>query len=189
MQVTLWLILGATVGLAALVSRNRERVLAIDLGPEDDFGDIQVRLPSGWEEKRVNDGERISLVATEPAENGHPELHPARRVIISLQPVPPRADGQPPSAKDYLENGFSVQPKSAEPIRIGDVPGILVESQKPVGRRKFATNGYALYACTILPNSVALTIIVEGVGSPGPSDRKLIRALAEGVRTPWSGEE
>jgi hypothetical protein len=53
MQAIMWIILVATVGLAALVDRARARPARpeLELGPPKQFEGFSVRLPKGWEEQ------------------------------------------------------------------------------------------------------------------------------------------
>jgi len=48
MQSAMWLILGATVGLAALVDRHQHQSKMIALGDEVQCGNVRLRLPAGW---------------------------------------------------------------------------------------------------------------------------------------------
>src|SRR5690348_1980716 len=48
LQVVLWIILGATAGVAALVSHHRQVALRIELGEPVQMGDISIRPPTNW---------------------------------------------------------------------------------------------------------------------------------------------
>lgn len=57
MQATLWLILGASVGVAALVSYVRKGVMdRIDLGPSLQLQTVSIRLPKDWRVRERSDG-------------------------------------------------------------------------------------------------------------------------------------
>ena len=45
----MWLILGGTVGLAALVNHERRRSMRVELGPATPHGWLVVRLPKTWQ--------------------------------------------------------------------------------------------------------------------------------------------
>jgi hypothetical protein len=61
MQAIMWLILGATIGAAALVDHIKQQNLYVLLDQPTSFGDFSVRLPAGW--KQVDDS-GSALVAT-----------------------------------------------------------------------------------------------------------------------------
>lgn len=48
-QTIMWLILGATVGAAALVNQSKQRAMSAPLGDPEQLRGITVRLPSHWE--------------------------------------------------------------------------------------------------------------------------------------------
>src|SRR5688572_22818923 len=48
MQAAMWVILGVTVGMAALVNHSRRQALRVELGPPITSGPFTVRLPAKW---------------------------------------------------------------------------------------------------------------------------------------------
>jgi hypothetical protein len=48
-QTIMWLILGATVGAAALVNQSKQRAMSAPLGDPEQLRGISIRLPSHWE--------------------------------------------------------------------------------------------------------------------------------------------
>src|SRR6185295_5702611 len=65
MQGIMWLILGATIGVAALVDRQKSHKLEVKLGdPVKLEGGISIRLPAGWKEVDVPGGDD-TLIAVE----------------------------------------------------------------------------------------------------------------------------
>src|SRR5689334_16676499 len=48
MQGIMWIILGATVGLAALVSHHRRSAFEVKLAPPITYRGVTVQLPKGW---------------------------------------------------------------------------------------------------------------------------------------------
>ena len=66
MQISMWVILGATVALAAVISNVRKQSFTIALAPELALRDVAVRLPQGWSVQKIADEtSRTVFVATE----------------------------------------------------------------------------------------------------------------------------
>ena len=63
MQITMWLVLAATLGLAYVVSTHRARAERLDLDESESIGDVRVRLPRDW---RIGEGSDDSVVAVDP---------------------------------------------------------------------------------------------------------------------------
>jgi hypothetical protein len=55
MQIIMWVILGATIGLAALVDRHLGNRLDVRLGEPRELPGLTVRLPLGWETEDTSD--------------------------------------------------------------------------------------------------------------------------------------
>src|SRR5437762_2000868 len=69
MQAVMWVILGATVALAALVTNEAHRKSRVQLNSEpQQFGDISIHLPSRWTARtRAEGNPRIIVQASEPS--------------------------------------------------------------------------------------------------------------------------
>src|SRR3954452_17790133 len=65
MQSLLVAVFGATVGLAALVTRHVRSSMRVEMGDPRTVGGITVAFPVGWTNTSVS-GEREKLAATEP---------------------------------------------------------------------------------------------------------------------------
>src|SRR5437879_3323995 len=69
MQATMWLILAATVGLAALVTRQRTHTARTEMSQVRTVGDFTITLPTRWKVVDGGDGAML-LVAREPGGGG-----------------------------------------------------------------------------------------------------------------------
>jgi hypothetical protein len=66
MQGIMWIILGGTVGLAALLDRGRASALRVELGEPSKFDGFSIRLPKGWDRNDALDGDAIRIELTDP---------------------------------------------------------------------------------------------------------------------------
>src|SRR5947199_9881843 len=65
-QGIMWIILGATVGLAALVRHHRKSWLEVKLAPAMTYRQVTAQLPKGWEIIKTSDPlSEVLLTATE----------------------------------------------------------------------------------------------------------------------------
>jgi hypothetical protein len=66
MQGIMWLILGATVGGAALVDHIKNNALSVPLGPAMAFDDVTLSLPQGWEPLDASSDPQILVALRDP---------------------------------------------------------------------------------------------------------------------------
>src|SRR2546421_5122303 len=70
MQGIMWIILGATVGLAALVSHHRRSAFEVKLAPPITYRAVTVQLPKGWKITKNPDELTSTLItASESADS------------------------------------------------------------------------------------------------------------------------
>lgn len=82
MQAIMWIILGGTVGLAALVDRGRQNSLEVRLGDPTHLDGIRIRLPRNW---AVTSPDEVSdnIELQEPGMDDWP-----RTIKVSVQAAP-----------------------------------------------------------------------------------------------------
>src|SRR6185436_2809849 len=70
MQAVMWVILGATVALAALVTSEKRRESRVQLGDPTEYNNLTLRLPRRWKTRIGAEGNpRIVVQASEPKES------------------------------------------------------------------------------------------------------------------------
>jgi hypothetical protein len=88
MQGIMWIILGATVGLAALVSYERRSSIDVKLDGPKDFRGVSVQLPKGWEvSKKTDPLSSVLLTATE-SKKDEDDGSSGRVIRIVREPIP-----------------------------------------------------------------------------------------------------
>ncbi len=195
MQAAMWLILGGTVGLAALVNHERRRSMRVELGPPTSHGWLVVRLPKTWQASPLpaagDRDDRIIARAIEPDEQGL-----GRTITITLdrvdEPISPlqfllssnnqilgldllRAAPRGPDEKDLVE-----------PITVGGHPGVLMRGVRAAlpGRGGAGAGGLPhkeIYGATIVPSGHAIVVKLEGDRPAELSDIEIVKQLASAL--------
>src|SRR5687768_11316932 len=148
MQATMWLILGATLGLAAFVNHERRRSLRVELGAPATYGPITVRLPRAWDVIAPNESDpRVVVSATEPAQTPTRRPGQGRTVTILRERLP--------AARGPLEHllisislpaavhGPAEWEDAIEPVTIGQWPGLMVSLAKVQQQNQLERRGPA----------------------------------------------
>ena len=194
MQVVVWLLFGATLGLAGFVSHRRTGPMGIRLAEPVGFGDLTVRLPKGWvrgqpEESKAGEqagGRLRAMVVKERDEEGRQGGRQRRELWVTQE-------RQPASEKDpayYLETTFNLSDARQESFPFLGTPGVivtwrgiphslLVELDEGIVE-KLPDPG--LYACAVLPNGLTVTVQVRGAGAYGPTSQQLVRLVADNLK-------
>jgi hypothetical protein len=167
MQILLWLALGATVGLAALVNHAVVRPQRIEAAG------LSVQLPRQWQVVEVEDP-RLAMAAVDP-EGG-------RVVALVRQRAAPGL-----GAYQYLRQSGLLPPEYQQgqtagvvgqsPIRMAGQTGLLVIAVRISPQTGLPSS--KLLAAVILPDREAVTIILESPGAPRQADALLIRQIAD----------
>ena len=183
LQVVMWLIFGASLGLAAYIDHRRSGTLDVALLEPRTFGRISVRLPKGWD----IEGEAGPPQALAATHDGR-RRNERRTVRITQEQQTPRRWG-PEYYLDVLINPQGVFPTEAEPFPfLGQDDAVLVplrfslRGRVPDGVDLPGVPKPGLYACAVLPDGLTVTVQVVGEGAYGPSSRKLLRTVADNVR-------
>jgi hypothetical protein len=162
MQSIMWVILGATIGVAALVDRQKSQKLEVKLGePTKMEGGISIRLPRGWKEMDTPRGNETLIALEDTAFD--------RMISVQLDQL---------SISDLFVNRG--RGTLQEQIPIGDGSGTL-------SRRIFEEEGILRYMATrVLPRGRVLTIVLETSATLSPQQLKgekdLIKQIAASVK-------
>jgi hypothetical protein len=174
LQVIMWFILGATVALAAWVSS----AAGIQLGPEQPFEGMRLRLPRGWV---VNHDTQNRWVIVEAVE--YRNQQPQRAIAVFRQPVPTGMTAEQYLALSGLLRGPRPSPSALEPITIDGYEGLLVGAQasvtRPDGSQAIQT---LVEAVVILPSQEAIRVQLQAAGAFQAIDRDLLWAVASSIR-------
>lgn len=181
MQITLWVVLCATVGLAALVDHYRNGALAFKLGPEEVFGPISMRLPAGW--SITAEGEPVLLVQAEEGSNGK-----ARILAVLYQPV----RGEMSALEFIIRSGLAppAAARVANPIRIGDQQGVMVSMIRQVrGPDGQAIGERDLIAVAMVRAQYAIILHMSSAGNSLSEDEYVMREVAATIKLHEQADE
>lgn len=169
LQVVMWLILCAAVGLAAAVSHHRREMLKVPLSPPVRAGELTFRLPEGWQ-MRQRAARDASLQAVEPGGT-------QRTLTVTSEPLRRMV-----SPQEYLARNHEPLAGGGGPVEIAGQPGVLL------GRSHFyrlQTGELAaskqVVVCAVLPSRRAVVLELEGPGAVEPGDLELVRQIAATV--------
>ncbi len=176
MQAVMWAVLGATVGMAAMLSRARNRAFEVTLAPPVAAAGMQVRLPQGWAVSPRPGFTGIVLLAKDAGSG--------RIVIIRRERF---AEIVPP-AQYLVMRGLVplsfLMPAAMEQLGAGEAqlagyPGLLAIhlSQTNAGPTRRAL------VCAILPTREAITVEVRAAGAMVNTGEDIIaRQVAAAIR-------
>lgn len=174
MQITLWVVLCATVGLAALVDHFRDGAAAFKLGPEEVFGPISMRLPVGW--SITSEGEGVLLVQAEEGENGK-----ARILAVLYQPV----RGEMSALEFIIRSGLAppAAARVAHPIQISGRQGVMVSLVRQVrGPDGEAIGERDLIAVAMVQTHYALILHLSSAGNSLSEDEYVVSEIAATIK-------
>lgn len=169
MQAVMWLILGATVGLAELITYQRNHT-PIELGPPVQLGQVDVRLPEAWQ----------VAVAGSTLEAQEPDT--GRVVRVMYNPALLRSEEPPPD-----QGGV---PVSTEPIEFHGLHrrGLMAAISQYQMTTQGVVSQKVLRAAAELPKQKVIVVEVSQYAAQmGPADRLLLQTVADGI-TPASGK-
>lgn len=186
MQAVMWLILGATVGLAALISRHRGgRVesLTEKVEVKAPAGQVSVLLPKGWvietRKPKLGQADALKIIAREPAEEADPD-QPGRVVTVTLEPVT-----EDFTATQYLAETRKLPLLQVRQTLLGNRKWILTGGPTIAHVMDEDVPGYRLDACTIFGSgavAMALDIELTGYLRQDPKDEDLLKQIATRVQ-------
>jgi hypothetical protein len=188
LQVVMWLVFGASLGLAAFIDHRRSSGLDVTLGEPLREGRLVVRVPEGWEVPiqrgpATDSGSARALTLIDFDRQGR-----KRRTLRITQE---QQTGRPRGAEYYLEALISPQhqlPLEPQPFSmLGQDDGVImpfkVDFRRIVGDTDIpGLPDPGVYACVVLPDGLAVTVQVTGNGAYGPSSRQLLQLVADNIR-------
>jgi hypothetical protein len=181
MQLAMWTILALTLGLASIISRQKQEAFSVVLSKPTPFGDLMVRLPVGWHfvESRSEDG--LVLRGREPV-NGN--QRPVRAIgITQEQQNNPSLD-----AEGYLSNNVLDATARTQPIKFVGLKcdGVIADIERQdEGNAPQEAIAPGLYACAVLPltgnASLAVVVSLQDIPPLTPGDRNALRQIVEAI--------
>lgn len=171
MQGVMWVIFGASLGLAQLVVHQRQ-LMSIPLDPRIRLGPVWVRLPAGWTITSAPDPESGVVQVLDPDR--------IEELTIAVQRLP---DGQR-GGQDADQPGAGTEPIYFNGLKR---QGVMAELQQKI----HTPDGVAipkemLLAVTDLPGGYELEILLaEGGGKMGAGEQKLMQTIANEIT--WAG--
>lgn len=217
MQGVMWLILGGSVGLAALVNHRIRESMHIELGEEIPYGNLIVRLPVGWKVQSGEAASSSSSAAAAGATTAAGESLLVRAVEATAMPrslsIERHRLGALISPEEFLFQDPMLPAVAAQqmlnlaPAELADHPAILIAAQLygAAGREDGGAPGPGaapapaaareprklLRICTVLPSRDAILVQVDGPGTLSDADFALARQVAGAVQItgePWLEE-
>src|SRR4051794_7433556 len=186
MQAVMWLVLGATIGLAALVSRHRHGRggnLSEKFEIQSPSGRGNVSLPKGWvtDTSRPGAGQPAParIISREPADEAEPDRL-GRTVTVTLDPVP-----EDVTATQYLAEIRKLPLYQVRPTLLGTRKWIMTGGQTLLHAGDEELPGFRLNACTIIGSgaqTMALDIEITGFLRQDSKDEDLLKQIAARVQ-------
>ena len=192
MQSIMWIILGATVGLAALVSYQRGSSGETRLVDPITYRGATVPLPKGWTiTKTADELSPVLLTATEPKRDNNGDEDSGGRILRIVRE--PLASYRAPI--EYALSRFhyrETDPKVIEGknyMAIGGSPGELLYQNREVAPKSLqeAMSGEGrlvktICAATVAPSGRGVAIELEGDGIVDPRDIDLVKRIAAALK-------
>lgn len=190
----MWIILAATVGLAALVSHHKQSLLVVSLGATKTFGEVTVQLPKGWEiSDPASEQPPVVVSAAEPQVD---EEQRPRAVQIVYEPL-----AQPISSLEYARGrvgpgGLTVRVLLEKGgITINGTPAEIVYQTRdliPHSIREQLSQGGEIKIGTICAAAIdsqgrAIAVELQAQGEVTGEDIELVKKIAASIRV--RGEE
>jgi hypothetical protein len=188
MQSIMWVILGATVGLAALVSHVRRSALETRLSAPITYRGVSVQLPAKWSISKSQDPQSpVILTATEASGNDDANDDEGGRVVrIVRDPLTTRS-APLEYARGRLNPGDQIPTREAD-ITLAGAPGILLSAPRMHVAKSLqdmiAPRGAdsALCAATIPPSGRPLAVELDAPGEVRPEQIDLIQRIAASIK-------
>jgi hypothetical protein len=175
MQVLMWVMLCAAVGLAALVDWGLRRAQSVPMSDAILDGPISFRMPANWQLSSATDPGGISIhQAVEPGGTGRRLTFIRQRVDRLMPPLEylVRTDQFPQNADDA----------DYAPITLGGFPGLCARwTAVRLSADAPAQPITTVCCCAVLPSRQAFTLRMETPGVMDKSDWKLIRQVLQHV--------
>ena len=187
LQATLWLILAASVGIAALVTRQRNQSQYVNLTNHATIDTLSLQLPARW--ISVVDPDSLGVTATERGDSNQ-----QRRLIIRLQPavfglsaaqiLAASGFSQETIIPDTSDEDLPSLSQTPEPIQIAGTSGILKKSLRaypPPTPDADETIREELIAAAVLPNHHAIVIRLYCPPEDDQDNTTLLQRIAAAI--------
>lgn len=174
----MWAVLGATVGIAALVNHEVRQALHIPLAPEEQFGTIVAQLPKDWEiTPGSSDEPGVIVRAKEPGDG-------ARQITVRRQRIEALISPEEFLLRDPIFEAMRETSLLIMPSPLADRPGMLGAGQWEGPLRNGVRETRKLSRiCTIMPSRQALVLEMSGHGILTPADILLTQQIAAAMQT------
>lgn len=192
LQVVLWGVLAATVGLAVVVRGALDRSMGIQLGAAQTIGSLRLRLPVGWVtlESEIPGGIWIlshEEAAEEPQEHieiyhliNPNNLSPQELLLLPIGIPPAYFQRQGPGVQPNPTAGLS---KWNRVIEIAGAEGLMREGYQYTRDPSYAWKD--VFAAASLPNGQAIIIKLRTLRTPEELESRretlLVRRVAESI--------
>jgi len=178
MQLATWIVLAASVGVAALVNRQRDRAFLPKLDHPSVVSGLTVCLPENW---RVETGDirspSVLLICREGDGTTGGRLITIERHGVFGMPSPQEILARARQAHSFEDSpAGSMQGAMYEAVTFGDIPGLLVSGRigDPAMRLTIASS--------VFPNRQAVTIRLQSWGQNADIDSILVKEIANTVK-------
>ena len=177
MQLVLWLVLGVTVALAALVTYQKRRGLRLPLEPPRNYGLLRIAAPRHWAVSSTETGDSF----IEPQSEGGRRLTVARMATNGwVAPLEHLLLSRTLSEEDLSGGVGRGEEAHIEGLDVAGWPGILVTQSIHLDSHRGQLTK-ELIACAVLPDNHAVVIELTGPGAPDAADDQFVREMAENV--------
>jgi len=174
MQVSMWLIFGASLGLAQLVTHARLVSPQADLGPPRVWGRLMVRLPEGWRLEKQDESDQVLII------EGQDPQDPTRGLFMEQ-----RIGAGAASDSDEETDGTPIA-RSSEPIQFTGLgqKGTLTALQdvRPMGDEPEVARDF-LRAYVRTPDGLSVSVGIGQFGTRiGSADRLLLKEIVQAIK-------
>jgi hypothetical protein len=184
MQLTMFLVLVGSVGLAALVDQQRAGMNKVSLGPLFSNGSLHFRVPENWSVTQGFDFEDPRIVATAvETKTGGDSKRTIRVFHQSLR--------RPISAQEYMERtgllveifgDAAVQQVQVEHTILANTPALRLHAQAAIQTMQRLAVESDVAICAVFPNRQAVTLWLSKPGDFTHADDLLLQQIAASVQ-------
>src|SRR5689334_24250602 len=164
-QAAMWVILGATIALAAVVDLHRRGALAVTLDKPQSHKGVTAALPKGWE---VTRGRDVDWSEVFEAKESDEDEESSQRVITITRELLSSHD----SPMEYLQHELSISQRrktSQEASKLGGFPAVMISYTGSIPALQFGipmgsvpTKNVAI--CAVPASGRPILIHLSGVG-------------------------
>lgn len=170
----LWVLLAASMGLAAVVTRADRTTVELDI--RKSFGEVAVMMPHGWTVTRTGGLlEPATLLAVEPKRNGM-----GRRITVRIG-LPNTLEIDEVIGRALIEHGVTDVRQPPEPIDVAGRPGLIASGIGGLMMEELGWTSGVGVVCAALPSGRTLTVTLESLRA-GPQEMRLLRQVVAGIQ-------